>query len=292
MNILNKFKNYLLENYNDDGEQNTIKAYMSDIKQFIKFFKEHFGEDIIDFSRAHFLEYKKNFLEEKNYKFSTINRKIASISIYEKFLIAEEIRKEDRKVIRDKDFYEIIRPFVTVDQIPQKTIKRVQLKAGQTNTRDYAMFTMLDEGGLRISEMTHIEIERDIDYDTNYITIKGKGNKIRRIFMTTLILDALDMYIPEREKLLNGRKNKYLFVSNKTANTNKPMTRQSINNILKGYCEELNEKSINPHIFRHDCATTMYSEGCSEIMLKKFLGHSSNATDVYTHTGAEKINRK
>ena len=50
----------------------------------------------------------------------------------------------------------------------------------------------------------------------------------------------------------------------------------------------MNENKINPHIMRHDSGTKKYEEGYSDIMLKKFLGHSSNATDVYTHPGGEK----
>lgn len=289
MDIIFLFEKYLNENYEDTGEKNTIKSYLSDIKQFINFFKEYYGEDITDFSRAHFNEYEKHFLEEKRYKFTTRNRKIASISIYENFLIEEGIRKEDKKVIRKKDFTSIIRPFATADQLPKKTIKKVLLKAGQSNLRDYAMFVILDEGGVRISELLNIQIDRDIDYETNYITIKGKGNKLRRIFMTRTMLDAIESYKNERSKLLNGRENKYLFISNKTANTNKPITRQSVNNILNKYCNEVNEKSINPHIMRHDCATKMYNEGCSELMLQKQLGQSSSATQIYIHTGEEKF---
>lgn len=289
MDILYEFEKYLSDNYEDNGEKNTIKAYFSDIKQFLKFFKEYYGEDIIDFSRAHFNEYQKHFLEEKGYKYTTRNRKIAAISIYENFLIEKKIREDDKKVIRKKDFTSIIRPFITAEQLPKKIIKKVILKSGQSNSRDYAMFIILDEGGVRISELLNIQIDRDIDYDTNYITIKGKGNKLRRIFMTRTMLDAIELYTKERTEFLNGRENKYLFVSNKTANNNKPMKRQTVNNILNKYCKEVNENKIKPHIMRHDCATKLYNEGCSELMLQKQLGQSSSATQIYIHPGEEKF---
>lgn len=289
MDILYEFEKYLSDNYEDNGEKNTIKAYLSDIKQFLKFFKEYYGEDIIDFSRAHFNEYQKHFLEEKGYKYTTRNRKIAAISIYENFLIEKKIREDDKKVIRKKDFTSIIRPFITAEQLPKKIIKKVILKSGQSNSRDYAMFIILDEGGVRISELLNIQIDRDIDYDTNYITIKGKGNKLRRIFMTRTMLDAIELYTKERTEFLNGRENKYLFVSNKTANNNKPMKRQTVNNILNKYCKEVNENKIKPHIMRHDCATKLYNEGCSELMLQKQLGQSSSATQIYIHPGEEKF---
>ena len=92
---------------------------------------------------------------------------------------------------------------------------------------------MLDEGGFRISELLEVELDRDVDFDTYYITISGKGKKVRKVAINALMYDAIMEYLPEREKLLAGRENKYLFVSNKTANTNKPMGRTSINNLLK-----------------------------------------------------------
>ena len=66
------------------------------------------------------------------------------------------------------------------------------------------------------------------------------------------------------------------------------MTRQSVNNILNSYCEKLKEDNINPHILRHNKATNMYEEGASDIMIKKQLGQTSNATDRYVHAGGEK----
>ncbi|MCI9084708.1 MAG: tyrosine-type recombinase/integrase [Bacilli bacterium] len=287
MEILEKFKSYLEENYDTTENQNTIKSYLTDVNQFITYFKNEFGEDIVDFSRADYIEFKKYMKEKRSFKFSTMNRKTAALSIYENFLIETKIRKEEMKVIKKKDFYKIERPFITSQMLPKETIKKVRLRAGRENKRDYLMFILCDEGGLRVSEVIELQLARDIDFNMYSIRILGKGNKIRSIFMDQVIFDAINDYLPEREKLLNGRENKYLIVSNKTANTNKPMSRTSINTILNQYCDKVNADKINPHAMRHDSGTKKYEEGYSDIMLKKFLGHSSNATDIYTHPGGE-----
>lgn len=288
MDILNEFKEYLEKNYDTVGERNTIVAYLRDVKQFITYFKREFNEDIIDFSRADYTEFKIYMKDKKSYKFSTINRKTASLSIYENFLIENKIRKEDTKIIKKRDFYKIDRPYITRDMLPNNTIKKVRLKAGKENKRDYAMFILLDVGGLRVSELLALEVERDIDFKMYSIHIIGKGNKIRSIFMEQIIYEAIMDYLPEREKMLNGRQNKYLFVSNKTANTGKKMSRTSINKLLEKYCIKVQESKINPHIMRHDSATGKYEEGYTDMMLKKFLGQTSNVTDIYTHPGGEK----
>ena len=230
MDILNEFKEYLEKNYDTVGERNTIEAYLRDVKQFITYFKREFNEDIIDFSRADYTEFKIYMKDKKSYKFSTINRKTASLSIYENFLIENKIRKEDTKIIKKRDFYKIDRPYITRDMLPNNTIKKVRLKAGKENKRDYAMFILLDVGGLRVSELLALEVERDIDFRMYSIHIIGKGNKIRSIFMEQIIYEAIMDYLPEREKMLNGRENKYLFVSNKTANTGKKCQEQVLIN--------------------------------------------------------------
>lgn len=285
--MLNEFEKYLMNNYEVNGEKNTIKSYLSDIKQFLTFFEDYFGESIIDFSKAHVIEFKKELEEKRGLKYTTINRKMASLSIYENFLIEKKIRKDETKIIKKRDFYKIERPIITSDMIPRKTIKKVRLKAGEKSKREYAMFVLLDDGGLRVSELLNLQLERDINFEMYSIYVLGKGNKIRNIFMKQTMYDAIMDYLPEREKLLNGRNNKYLFVSNKTANTNKPMCRTTVNHLLEKYCSEINEKKLNPHLLRHDCGTELYEEGYSDLMIKKWLGHSSNATDVYTHPGGE-----
>lgn len=288
MEVLKEFEEYLKENYETNENQNTIRAYMTDVKQFIKFFDEYFEEKILDFSRADYSEYKKYMIDDKQYKYSTINRKTASISIYENFLIEKRIRANEEKIIKKRDFYKIERQLITSDMLPKQVIKKVKLRAGRTSKRDYAMFVLMDDGGLRVSEVLNLQLERDIDFNMYSIHVLGKGNKLRSVFMEQIIYDAIKEYLPEREEKLNGRINKYLFVSNKTSNTNKPMSRTGINNLLEKYCTEINENKINPHIFRHDAATQKYEQNYSDLMLKKFLGHSSNATDIYTHPGCEK----
>lgn len=289
MEILKEFKKYLEELYNNDGEQNTIKAYYADIEQFMSFFKEYYGEDIVDFQRVHITEYKQNFLDKKEYKFTTINRKIASISIYENFLIEKGIRIDNKKVINKHDFYKIERPYISYDMLPNKEIKKLKLKAGTSSKRDYAMFVLLDDGALRVSEMINLQLKRDIDFDMYSIKVLGKGRRVREIFMEEAIIAALRDYIPEREKLLNGRENKYLFISNKTANTNRPICRTTVNQIIKKY---ENSDGLHPHILRHHGATEKYMRGLSDIMLKKFLGQTSNITDAYTHPGGEEYRKK
>lgn len=281
-NILLEFEKNLREKY---VSENTISAYTSDIKQFLNYFANHFGEELISFSRGHVLEFKNYLLKDKGAKFTTVNRKIASLSVYEDYL--KEINLKKEKSIRDVDFYKIDIPYITADMLPNKTIKKVILKSSIESPRDYLILVLMDSGGLRVSEVINIELERDVDFEMYRILILGKGNKVRHILMTNIIREALDEYLPEREKMLEGKQNKYLIVSNESVNTGKPIHRSLINKTLNKYCEKVNENKIHPHILRHHCATDKYQEGYNDMMLKKTLGQSSNITNRYVHPGFE-----
>lgn len=287
MNLLGEFENYLKKNFAKDDEQNTIKNYLSDVKQFIDFFENEYGEKVTTFNHIELLEYINYMRNRKNYKFTTMNRKIAALSNYDDFLI--ETKRKDEKTVRSKDYFKIQRNYITADILPVNTINKIKLRAAKDSSRDYAMFVLYDEGGFRCSELLGIVLDRDIDFEMRKIQVIGKGNKIRKVTMNDKMKNALEEYLKDREKFLNGRHNKYLFISNKTANTGEKMGRTTINNILNRYCDKVKEERINPHILRHNFATKSYNLGYSDMMLKIELGQSSNATDIYTHPGRESL---
>lgn len=285
--MLGEFENYLKKNFAKDDEQNTIKNYLSDVKQFIDFFENEYGEEVTIFNHIELLEYINYMRNKKNYKFTTMNRKIAALSNYDDFLI--ETKRKDEKAVRSKDYFKIQRNYITADMLPVNTINKIKLRVAKDSSRDYAMFVLYDEGGFRCSELLGIVLDRDIDFEMRKIQVIGKGNKIRKVTMNDKMKNALEEYLKDREKFLNGRHNKYLFISNKTANTGEKMGRTTINNILNRYCDKVKEERINPHILRHDFATKSYNLGYSDMMLKIELGQSSNATDIYTHPGRESL---
>lgn len=285
--MLGEFENYLKKNFAKDDEQNTIKNYLSDVKQFIDFFENEYGEEVTIFNHIELLEYINYMRNKKNYKFTTMNRKIAALSNYDDFLI--ETKRKNEKAVRSKDYFKIQRNYITADMLPVNTINKIKLRAAKDSSRDYALFVLYDEGGFRCSELLGIVLDRDIDFEMRKIQVIGKGNKIRKVTMNDKMKNALEEYLKDREKFLNGRHNKYLFISNKTANTGEKMGRTTINNILNRYCDKVKEERINPHILRHDFATKSYNLGYSDMMLKIELGQSSNATDIYTHPGRESL---
>ena len=164
--------------------------------------------------------------------------------------------------------------------------------SAENNKRDYAIIALFASTGIRVSELIHIKLT-DINFETNYIIIKGKGNKVRTVIMLDMVAEIIKDYLKEREDQGTIDKNKYLFIGRQKIENDKPLHRSTVNNILKKYSELLSI-FINPHKLRHFFCTehlarkkTLTTEQVAAI-----VGHSSiNTTKKYTYIDIEDIKK-
>lgn len=146
--------------------------------------------------------------------------------------------------------------------------------------RDVLIITMFLNCGLRVSELSDIDLN-DIKDDT--LSIIGKGNKERTIYLNKLTLRAIENYKrKERKDMKNAKESKALFLSQKGNRLN----RKTIYSIVKKANERsgLHKKKLSPHKLRHSMATLLYQNGADLISIQELLGHSSvSTTQIYTH---------
>lgn len=156
--------------------------------------------------------------------------------------------------------------------------------------RDYAIITLFLNCGLRLSELISINIQ-DINFDDNKLTVIGKGNKERTIYLNKACVNAVKQYISVRPKegIRNDFKNsnKALFLSTR---------RERISNRTVQYIVDkelmkagLDTSKYSTHKLRHTAATLMYQYGEVDIRaLQEILGHKSiSTTEIYTHVSNE-----
>ena len=152
--------------------------------------------------------------------------------------------------------------------------------------RDYCMITIFLNCGVRVSELCGISISK---IKGDILTIIGKGNKERTVYLNEACIKALDSYMIERKKIKNisENDNDALFISSKGTRINK----RSVERIVKKYTIEagLTEQKYTPHKLRHTAATLMYKHGNVDIRsLQSILGHDSiSTTQIYTHVDDE-----
>lgn len=151
--------------------------------------------------------------------------------------------------------------------------------SGSNEKRDYAIIMLFLNCGLRLSELISINIDK-IKGDT--LTVIGKGNKERTIYLNDVCVKAIADYLEVRQDANPGHE-KALFISNRKTR----FSQKGVQHMLDKYLTEagLAGKGYSPHKLRHTAATLMYQYGHVDIRaLQEILGHESiSTTQIYTH---------
>lgn len=146
--------------------------------------------------------------------------------------------------------------------------------------RDIAILELLFTGGMRVSELCSL-LMSDINLKYNAITIHGKGNKERQIYLENAeVICALNSYIYQRKNA--GIDHPYLFITK----FGQMLSTQAVRNLVTKYTRLAGiKKNITPHVFRHTFASLLLEEGVDIKYIQDFLGHSSiTTTQIYLHT--------
>ena len=157
--------------------------------------------------------------------------------------------------------------------------KLLSVVDGKYKERDYAILTLFLNCGMRLSELVSIDYN-DIKSD-NSLTIIGKGNKERKVYLNKACIDAVNAYMKVRAH--DGVKDKALFLSSR----NQRISVKTVQHIVYSYLDKagLGDRGLSVHKLRHTAATLMYQHGNVDVLLlKEILGHENlGTTEIYTH---------
>ena len=153
--------------------------------------------------------------------------------------------------------------------------------------RDRAMLELLYATGLRVSELVSLYYQQ-INLQGDYLTVKGKGSKVRAVpFGKWARAKVLDYMKEVRPRLLKGKSSPYLFVTR----SGKPLTRQAFWKLVHRYAVAAGvEKKVTPHSFRHSFATHLLEGGADLRSVQTMLGHADiSTTQIYTHVNGARL---
>ena len=155
--------------------------------------------------------------------------------------------------------------------------------------RDRAILEILYAGGLRESELIHLELG-SYNRESEFLHIIGKGNRERIVPIGKFSVDALDAY------LLKGRSKLLKFVEERAIFLNpvgKRLSRMGVLTIVIKYALMAGiARPVSPHIFRHSCATHMLEGGASILAVQEMLGHVDiPTTQIYTHLTGQDLKK-
>lgn len=157
-------------------------------------------------------------------------------------------------------------------------------KYSLADLRDKALLETLFSTGLRVSELAKLKVE-DINLNKPEFTVRGKGSKVRLVFLSENSRHWIKKYLSERTD-----PNPYLFISHGKINPrlngdDKPITPRSIERLVSRYARLAGiMKKVTPHTLRHSYATDLLMNGADIRSVQAMLGHASiTTTQVYTH---------
>lgn len=306
--FLNSFLDYSTTILNKS--LNSIKEYNYDLATFLKFIKVHFHmTDEEDFSKItisdmsidtikkitlddihSFLAYLAN---ENRSKAATRARKVSSIRIFFKYLSqkANLIEINPAQNLETPKLDKRLPKYLSLDE-SKKLLETSANEDNRNAERDYAIITLFLNCGMRLSELVGINI-RDIDFSECKLSVIGKGNKERTIYLNRACMSAIAEYmaVRPREGVKKDKKfsDKALFLSERRERISNRTVQYIVNRQLE--LAGLDVKKYSVHKLRHTAATLMYQYGQVDIRaLQVLLGHESiSTTEIYTHVNNDQI---
>ena len=207
----------------------------------------------------------------------SLRRKVAALRSFYLFLVRQNVVSVNTaRLLGTPKVPKTVPRVMTAEQTNNLLNSASVSEARRQLARDVAILEMLYGCGLRVSELTGLDLE-DIDFAGGWMRVRGKGRKERQVPIPSKALGALERYLPERHPAPHE----------KAVYLNRQGMRlgvRSVRGIVKFYATLLaGDASIHPHSFRHAYATHLLSDGADLRAIQELLGHARlSTTQKYT----------
>lgn len=263
-----------------------IKYHLTDEKEFTNIDINVIDLDIIKRLRLYDLHSYIAYIDkERKNSNRTKSRKVASLKSYFKYLsVIINVLDENPALNLEAPKSNIRHP---VHLTLEESIKLLESIDGSNKERNFAIIILFLNCGMRLSELTGINMD---NFKDDTLTVIGKGNKERTIYLNNSCINAINNYLKVRPIPKSGHE-KALFLSNRRIR----ISPKAVQHIVKKLTTiaGLDSKKYSPHKLRHTAATLMYKHGNVDIRaLQEILGHESvSTTQIYTHIDSERLRK-
>ena len=321
---IGKFLEYLRSVKN--SSRHTVSNYGKDLEQFVAYLSPPGVEAPAPSAVTHMMIREfVGHLHDQGLEKSSIARKLAALRSFFKYCVREGHLKENpARLVPTPKLPKRIPSVLSAEEMngflnqlaemgppsssaPALARKRAQpllqrssaksadsVEEGLLLRRDRALLEMLYAAGLRVSELTGLNLV-DIEQKERVLRVRGKGNKERIVPYGTKAQQALDKYWPVREQLLlqasSGRRaaphTEAVFLNY----AGRRLTQRSVGRIVKKYVRLANVNwDLHPHSLRHAFATHLLADGADLRAIQELLGHQSlSTTQKYTHASIRQL---
>ena len=273
----------------------TLKAYRTDLIQFLNFISANNYPDILDKLDKDILKCYLKWLAQ--FKPKTVKRKIAALRVFlnemelEEAILINPLRKiririkEPQLLPTVMNTYEIGKILSAVWKA--KKSSQFDKKIYFQLVRNVAVIELLFATGIRVSELCNLRIDQ-IDLKTGTVKIYGKGNKERMVQVCNReTLESLNEYYTIFKDKIVAKQ--FFFINRISRRLSEDSVRLMVRKIV---VETGLSKKITPHTFRHSFATLLLEESVDIKYIQHLLGHSSiTTTQIYTHVNMDKTKK-
>lgn len=260
----------------------TVTGYQHDLLEFCTGLPENTAIQCIDTAAV------RQFivgLHGKNNP-ATVARKLSALRSFFHYLQRQKIITADPLAgISGPKIAQLIPVFLTVDEVFQ--LLEAPGKKDRFMTRDRAILELLYSTGIRVAELVSRNLD-DLDFETEMLRVRGKGNKERLVPVGRPAREAVQAWLPGRQKLLQERAARGLTIDEDALFLNGRggrLTTRSIERFVQTYSERAGiAQTVTPHALRHSFATHLLEMGADLRSVQELLGHASlSTTQRYTH---------
>lgn len=283
--MIDSFINYL--EFEKRSSPHTVLAYQKDLEQAEDFVKLSF--DLEDLSKAKHAELRAWIIDlvEQGLSTTSVNRKLATLRSFYKFLLRSRIIEQDPTYkLKSLKNPKRLPEFIQESSI-ESVLEEVNYEPTFEGQRDRMVMEFLYLTGVRLSELIQLHW-KDLNLIEAQVKVFGKRQKERIIPLTNSLKQNIILYKKVfEERFSKADSNDYFIVTNSGEQSYPMMIYRIVKNRLDLFAQT---SQRSPHLLRHTFATHLLNKGADLNAVKDLLGHANlAATQVYTHNSLEKL---
>ncbi|MDB4974165.1 MAG: Tyrosine recombinase XerC [Myxococcaceae bacterium] len=222
---------------------------------------------------------------------ATLIRKIAALRAFYRFMLRRAgLTKNPASELSAPKLRRKLPHFLSVEQAGETVEQPAATGTLATHVRDTAMLEVLYGSGVRVSELTGLDLH-SLDLEGGTARVLGKGNKERIVPLGSQAVSALQAYLATRGELRHPRHGtqdeRALFLTQR----GERLGVRQVQLLVKRYgVLATGSRALHPHALRHSCATHMLDAGADLRVIQELLGHVSlSTTQRYTHVSTDQL---
>jgi integrase/recombinase XerC len=271
-----------------NASAHTVKSYREDLNQALDFFRGKLGTQALraDQLSTRLLRAYLAWLHEQGYARSTIARRLAAVRSWCRFLCRQGVLsanpaaglrgpRQDKKLPHFLGREDVVR---LLEAPPADT---------PLGRRDRALLETLYSAGLRVSELTGLDIA-DLDLEAGLATVRGKGRRERLALLGPPAVAALTDWLGQRQAVSGRAASQAALFLNRHGTR---LSVRSVGRLLEKYLALAGlDPRTSPHTLRHSFATHLLDAGADVRSVQELLGHRSlGTTQIYTHVTTQRL---